>query len=183
MQSPNSAQQDPIPDPKIEKKKREIPLDIRPYNPDTDRAFVFSSWLQSFQSSTFSCLIPKDVYFSAQHKVIEMLLKRSQVFMACDQDDNDHIYAYIVGEYLKSVGQEVFALHWMYVKSSFRGFDIPRKLLAQYEFKERNYYTHDNSFMRKIALYVYLRHNPYMIFLGGDENGKPNQQNETHGEI
>ncbi len=89
-----------------------------------DLPFIFNSWLKSYRDSPAMGGIPNTVYYAGQHALIEALLERSRVVVACAKDDPTQIMGYALAEYV----DDVRLVHWVYVKHTFRGFGIGRAL-------------------------------------------------------
>ena len=121
---------------KIESEKRfdllKQQVKIREMLPN-DEAFIFHSWLTGFRGSDFTEGVRKSTYFPRHHKVIEDILERSEVRVACNLNDEDHVYGYMVWE-----GE---ILHWIYVKAPFRGLGIGQMLFEPLK-GSRLYVTH-----------------------------------------
>lgn len=95
---------------------------IRPMA-DTDRSFVIAAWLNNYRrESYFAARVTDKVFFYHHHAIVERLLARSRVLIACDPSDENEIVGYIVWE--------PGVLHWVYVKKAFRKFGIGRSLLS-----------------------------------------------------
>lgn len=68
--------------------------------------------------------VRRDVFFDYQQRLIEALLRRpkTQVLVACQYNDADLIFGYLVGEPPR-------ILHWVYVKKPFRNSGIMARLI------------------------------------------------------
>ena len=105
-----------------------LPINLRPATAK-DVSFIFNSWLKSYRSSNFARNIANEVFFAEHHKVIEELVKTEQVTVACSTTDENELYGYIVAGYT----QEIFTLHYIYVKHSFRSMGVGTMLLNSFE--------------------------------------------------
>lgn len=95
---------------------------IRPMEA-SDRSFVLATWLNNYKhESYFAARISDKVFFRHHHDVVERLLARSRVLIACDPGDANEIVGYIVWE--------PGVLHWCYVKKAFRQYGLGRALLT-----------------------------------------------------
>jgi hypothetical protein len=91
-----------------------------------DIAFISSTWKQSFwRESTWANRITWRVFEPGHAKVIASLLEKSHVLIACDPESESEILGYLVFE-----GLPVNALHFAYVKPSFRHAGVFTALLA-----------------------------------------------------
>src|SRR4051794_27887930 len=63
------------------------------YRPATegDLPFIRNSWLQTYLHSPLCFGVHRDVYYPAYRAIINDILSRSAVTMACDPDDPDHL--------------------------------------------------------------------------------------------
>lgn len=129
---------------------------------EADIPFIFNSWLKSYRSSAFAKPISNPVYFDFQHKVIEKLLQRSQVFMLCSTQDSAQVYGYVVTEEVDGVK----VLHYCYIKYAFRGMGLCSSLLkhANLSKEQGGFYTHDTHATTKLLGKTKFVHNPYLAF-------------------
>ncbi len=87
-----------------------------------DINFILATWLRGLRyGNELFEQIDKDIYFAEYHKVIEALLRVSQVRVACLKDDPDTILGYAVLQ-----GDKV---HWIHIKSAWRRIGIAKSLL------------------------------------------------------
>jgi hypothetical protein len=61
------------------------------------------------------------------HAIVESLLKRSNIVIACDPAEPDLIYGWGVGE----VDKDVLILHFFYCKHALRGFGVAKAMEAE----------------------------------------------------
>lgn len=87
---------------------------------DSDRDFIFDSWLKEYRQSAFGRQIESDVYYPHQRKVVAHILTISEVLVACNPEDEDQIYGYAVH---RSIG-DVKILSWLFVKGTYRGMGL-----------------------------------------------------------
>lgn len=100
-----------------------LPIAIRPMRA-SDLPWVTDTWLNSFREANYG--VPHDEFFDTQRKVIKHLFGRSRIAIACDPDDSDQVFGYVVWE-PRAAGKPL--LHWAYTKHAFRRFGIFRRLL------------------------------------------------------
>lgn len=88
----------------------------------SDEAFIFSTWLLGlyYGDSWFSKL-DKNYFMQEYHKVIENLLSRSTIKIACLKEDENVIIGYSV--------YDENTLHWVFVKKDFRKINIAKSLV------------------------------------------------------
>lgn len=98
------------------------PLLLRRADAD-DAAFIFSYWLRDhFERSAFAKGIAKSTYMALHHVVLERIIARSVVHIACDASDPTVIFGFICTE-----GE---TLHYIHVKRAFRRLGVAKALLA-----------------------------------------------------
>jgi ribosomal protein S18 acetylase RimI-like enzyme len=86
---------------------------IRSYLPE-DTNFLYNSWLKSFRES-INC-IENEIFFKNHTKLLDKILKVSEVFIACNPEDEDQIFGYVVRQKLG----EISIIHYIYVKHTYR---------------------------------------------------------------
>lgn len=119
----------------------------RPYR-EGDRNFILASWLRGlYYGSEWFREIPKEIFMENYHKVIDHILSRAQVTVACLKDDEDVILGYSVHGGPK--------LHWVFCKKAWRGIGISKLLVPVG--------TTTITHLTKVAV-SYLRKNPSVHF-------------------
>lgn len=139
-----------------------LPLSIRHAN-DTDIPFIFSSWLKSFRDSGLLVrAIPHTIYFTNHHKLLQKLIKRSTVYVACSPTDSSQIYGYIVAEYIEGT----FVLHFIYVKHSFRKLGVGKALFNSFKHEGgASCCSHLTKFGERLLLKYNMIYHPYTALL------------------
>lgn len=104
-----------------EKIKKSALVMLRDGRP-TDLPFIYASWLKGLRyGNDWFGAIDQGIYFKAYHKVLESVLLRSTVKVACLIDEPDAILGYSVTSGTK--------VHWVFVKKHWRGIGLARDLL------------------------------------------------------
>lgn len=139
-----------------------LPLTIRHAN-DQDIPFIFSSWLKSFRDAGLMVRsVPNTIYFTNHHKILQRLIKRSTVYVACDPKDSSQIYGYIVAEYIDGT----FVLHFIYVKQSFRKLGVGRALFNNFKHDgTASCCSHLTKFGERMLLKYNMIYHPYTALL------------------
>jgi len=97
-----------------------------------DLAFVASSWIASFVAESNLCKgVPKGLGAKEQTRVVNRLLPYSRILAACDREDPDVIYGYIVFEKIDGVA----LIHYVYVKRPFQNFGIANAMIDMVRLK------------------------------------------------
>jgi hypothetical protein len=100
----------------------EIPIKIREPTPN-DKDYLLSTWLSSqYYNKPFNEL-NYNWYVEAGAALIFRLLARSSMLVACNPDNKEQIFGYVVFEKNKRV------LHFIYVKKMFRRTHIATRLM------------------------------------------------------
>ena len=129
---------------------------------EDDLAFIFNSWLKSYRFSHFGEKITNTIYFSDHHKVIEAILDKSNVLMACSIDDPSQLYGYVV----TGLEDGFLVLHFIYVKHTFRNMGIGKTLLdaVGHSSDKAAVYTHHTRMADKLAAKYNFVYHPYLMF-------------------
>lgn len=99
---------------------------VRPACAD-DLNLVKATYLENFKhSSSQGRLVRPQVYFQYQRQVMDRLLSKGLVRVACPTDTPEVIVGYLISE-----GKNV--LHYLYVKQAFRRFGVARTLLEGFD--------------------------------------------------
>ena len=137
----------------------EIPKGLLIRRGDADDAgFVFSYWLRDFyERSAFCKGIAKSTFMSLHHLLLERVVARSVIWIACSADDPSLIYGFICVE-----GP---VLHYLYVKRRFRGLGIATALLGIADMasgpKAFTHLTDEMVSLRK--KWPLAEYNPYLV--------------------
>lgn len=143
--------------------EKALPLRIR-HAIDSDVPFIFNSWLKSFRETGTLCRgVNNVIYFAGHHKLIQKIVQRSMTYVAYSAEDPMQTYGYIVGEFI----QNVFVLHFAYVKHSFRKFGIAKLLLEQFNIEPGTMrcYTHQTRTAEKLAPRYEMIYHPYVMIV------------------
>ena len=125
-----------------------------------DAAFVFAYWLQDyFERSRFAKGISKTDFMRFHHLVLERVIARSVVYVACDTEAPEVAYGFIVVE-----GDAT--LHYLYVKRRFRRQGVAAALMAAAGLRSASSFifthlTDDGITLRR--LYPEARYLPYAV--------------------
>lgn len=115
-----------------------------------DVGLIFNSWLRSFRKSQD---MEHKAYFLFQHRLIEEILRRSNVLLAVSEDDPDQIFGWVCFE----DREEGFTIHYVYVKATFRKLGIGRALVDS--LPEAEWFTHKTYG----SAFFGADYNPYLV--------------------
>lgn len=143
--------------------KSKVSVRIRPAL-EADVPFIFSTWLRSYRDSIFAANISTTVYYAEHHKVVEKLLKSSEVYIACADDDISELYGFICGQKIDGI----LVIHYCYVKHSFRRLGIGMQLLNMFDYdpSKASIYTHMTKVGRTLGHKYSFIHSPYLALTG-----------------
>jgi L-amino acid N-acyltransferase YncA len=89
-----------------------------------DLNFIMSSYLKSYRTAGDNTRMTNEVYFFNYKKIIARILERCQCLIACDPEDEAHLYGYILYEMI----EDMPVLHYVYVKHVYRYLGIAKQL-------------------------------------------------------
>lgn len=106
-----------------------IPIETRPYEPQTDEPFIFHSWLSSFRSSRFAGCVPNHLYWDVYRVAIEQLIARgAKILVATVPGKPNLLMGFLCHETLRN-GEVV--VHYCYVKDPYRKSNIATRLIEE----------------------------------------------------
>lgn len=92
-----------------------------------DDNFILSTFLRGlYYGDSWFSLIPKDLFMSEYKRVVETLVARGNIKVACLPDDPDTIIGYSI------LSQDFQTVHWAYVKKNWRKNGVAKSLLPQH---------------------------------------------------
>lgn len=153
---------------RVEDEKQDFPILLRkPHSEDIP--FIFNSWLKSYRPSIQVKNIPQNIFYGEHHRFLEKIMKRAECIIACNPDDTNHIFGYVVYEIITGV----LVVHYVYVKQDYRRLGVCNYLLEAAGRKrgEPFAYTHETYIGHKLSFLMKGFYNPYIIYNGyEDEN-------------
>ena len=102
---------------------------------ESDVAYIYDTWMEDYLSAhyvkmkstdkypiqTWVALMPRELYYKEQRARIDKILKKSIVMVACNQEDEDQIFGYIV---YRSISEHLDLVSAVYVRHVYRNFGI-----------------------------------------------------------
>lgn len=142
-----------------------------------DIPFITSSWLESFRNAPMVRGVPNSIYYHYHHKILEEVLPRSVVLMACNAEDTDQLVGFICAE----VFEKSLVVHYVYVKQAFRRLEVAKRMLQtlidsekpeliQYTAKTPSIFEFERKLKDQGMVY-----NPYLLYTtlpAGWEDGR-----------
>lgn len=97
--------------------------EIRDYEP-SDKAFVMATFLRGlYYGDSWFSLMPKDLFMVHYKHIVEALINKHLVKVACLKEDRDVILGYSI------LSHDFKVIHWCFVKSAFRKQGIGKALV------------------------------------------------------
>ncbi len=126
---------------------------------ESDLNFIYSSWLKAMRRTTGH--IDKEVFYPNHRRLVEALIDKSQILIACSDEDQNQIFGYLV----KEERFKVPILHFLYVKSPFRRMGIGTQLFKMIGLPEGALMpvTHFTAYHEYVAPKWGLVYNPYLL--------------------
>ena len=136
---------------------------------DSDIPYIMNSWLEDYLSSHFIkdkkyniskasyvAMMPRELYYKEQRQRIENALAKSSILVACNAEDENQIFGYIVYRYYGDIG----IISWAYIRPVYRRFGIMKKLLEK--IGPMDVVTHVTPMRRWVLRRFELIYNPFM---------------------
>ena len=128
-----------------------------------DLPLVYNSWLKQYRESPFTVGVSNGVYYEQHRKLIDALVSRAELKIACDPSDPTKIYSWACGELY-----EVPVIHFVYTKKQYRDCGLAKLLLASLGCTEENHIitTHFVKYKnsRQLNKDRKIVYNPYLIY-------------------
>lgn len=100
--------------------------EIRDYK-EADKAFIMATMLRGlYYGDSWFSQIPKNIFMQHYKAIIEAILTRSEVKIACLCEDKEVILGYSL------LSKDFQTIHYCFVKSAFRKQGIAKALLPQF---------------------------------------------------
>jgi hypothetical protein len=89
-----------------------------------DLNFILNSFLRSMRSYPEFQLVPNEIYYPEQKKVLERYMRANRPLVLCNSEFPDQIFGYIIGE-------KNLSIQFIYVKYTYRRFGFAKRLAAE----------------------------------------------------
>lgn len=140
-------------------------IEVREYVPasETEKGFVYSTWLKNYKfSSYFAKRIKHAVFYKGHHQIVTHILEKPEVktFVANPKNDPDTILGFLTCE----TGEKP-VVHFVFVKDAFRKMGVATALMRHAEIDPSNLtFTHwtlpVDELIRKFPEMIY---DPYKL--------------------
>lgn len=130
-------------------------ITIRPANP-ADLSFIYSTMLKSLRfDSEIGKSVRSNVFFREYRLVLDQILLNSETLIACDQQDPEVIYAYLIYK-LPDV------IEYAFTKQAFRNLGLQNKLYKSSGLCKELFATHKTETAQRIMLNKEIEYNPFL---------------------
>lgn len=136
------------------------PIVLRPLQlkEPSEYNYVLKSWLSALRQNIAHFRHMDDEVFSVHRGAVISAIDRGSTLLACNPDNPNHIYGFVVFE------RDV--VHYIYVASLWRGNGIARALLARATGGSPFSYTHLGQRMNGRAMAkMKAKYNPYALYM------------------
>lgn len=137
-----------------------------------DGSFILDSWVRENREQYPNNLVDKSLFYTEEKKIVKILITKSLILIACNPDDTDQIYGYLVFEKI----EDIPIIHFLYVKLLFRENGVAKQLIESVfpDFgKNKTIITHvprsrkeDGKFIdfaKNTLIHYNLRYDPFII--------------------
>jgi ribosomal protein S18 acetylase RimI-like enzyme len=117
---------------------------FRPLQPE-EVGLLLDSWSKSFRDSPYAGVIRNDQYFGQMKLLIGGLIARGAKVLCAAVGDR------VVGWVCYEHKQDSAALHYVYVKGTFRRQGLGRELVHRADLGDRFFYTHRTHYAKHVV--------------------------------
>lgn len=145
---------------------------FRRYREECDAPLVFNSWCSGVRGK-YPLSNVDSGSFKEFHRLVllESLVERCGVRIACSVEDRDFVFGWCVSEL---VG-DTYVVHFVYVKEIFRGFGIAKSLLMdneEYRESRKSFFTFKTPSSSMVKKVIDAKYDPYRVFRGDSNENK-----------
>lgn len=97
---------------------------VRQYG-EQDYNFILNSYLKSYRISESNRYMDNDLYYASYKKLLDKLLHRATCLIACNPEDEDQIFSWILYDDVDGIP----VIHFVYTKYPYRKMKIAKTLL------------------------------------------------------
>lgn len=90
------------------------------YFKESDSPIIYGPWLKSQRRWGSNAYIRNRIYFEEEKQKIAKILAKSQVIVACNSEDADHVFGWVCYSKLG----ELLVLHYAFIKASYQKLGI-----------------------------------------------------------
>jgi len=124
---------------------------------DDDYGFVLNSWLKSYYNTAIiKPHINRGIFFRNEAKIVNKLIREDSITIACNPEDDTHIFGYICYR----VDPQV--MHYVYMKQPFRRIGIAGGLLSSSLSGKDIDVTYHTPRLKRLNNWYKFTYNPYL---------------------
>lgn len=128
---------------------------------ESDIPFIYDTWMKCMEtSSPIGRLMHARVYKKNLRAMIDGILKISQVSIACNPEDPDQVYGYVVHRMLHSIP----VISFVHVKHTFRNMRICANLLIPITEGKACIATSKHEYLGRVFRKYNIVYNPFIDF-------------------
>lgn len=128
----------------------------------TDISFIYTTWLKSYYYNSWTKATSKTTFFNNYTQIIDNILLRANIDVACLPDKENIILGYMVSE--------IGIIHYAFTKENFTKYGIAKSLyLNHFKEDEKIDVTHKTRLVSPIFnKHTNLNFNPFLLYNKGD---------------
>jgi hypothetical protein len=136
---------------------------VRQYNPQVDVNFITTTMNKSLRDIKMFFGVHNTTYYSCMNQMILEMLERCECMILSNPDSPEMIYGFMLYEKI----DDVFVLHFIYTKQTFRRMGLVNFMLGKvkYDSKAHNCYTFHTRNMDWFKKRYNLYYNPFIHML------------------
>ncbi len=137
-----------------------LPIIIRPAI-DSDYGYILASWTREMHKTEPQNFRSNNNFFPHQTKIINSLLAKSNISVACLEDNHEDIAGYLISQ---NYNEDNLIVHWGQTKAIFRRLGIMKSLLEPHNYKNKNLIcTHYFKLFKKLRNSYSLIFDPTLL--------------------
>jgi len=144
--------------------KEQVPYILRSHT-KYDEPFIYDTFNRVFREMSPNNFIPHNIFFQSHSAIIGKILQRSKCLIACDTQDPDYIFGYILYDLITtSSNKQILILHWMHIKAPYRHNGFAREILTSiYPGTKTDAIicSHNNRMFKQCKDRYHLQYDPY----------------------
>ncbi len=102
---------------------------------ESDYAYILASFTREMHKTVPYNFIPNKIFFPHYTKLINDILQKSQVSVACLEDDHEDIAGYLITQ---DYNESNLIVYWAQTKAIFRRLGVMKALLEPHDYKKKN---------------------------------------------
>lgn len=113
----------------------DLPVITRPPTND-DYGFILKTWSEEYHKVHPFNYIPNQIFIPNQKTIIDQILSRSQILIACLDDEPNNLVGYTI---FQPFNEETTIFHWMHIKGIYRReYGLFQSLIKEMQIENKN---------------------------------------------